>query len=124
MASAFMLTLRMFFDPMSGHALVYSIKDEERIPFKPEDWQIPEEFRRFMEMRGDYINHYVRRVDRILNLHEIDAEIFLDIYFPQWINMKDKEEWDKYDWNEETHNQFRKCLEWCVSKGRFNISWA
>lgn len=87
------LTIQVYVDPATGKPWVWSHDGElKKIPFVPEDWVLPEQFREFTDMRGHHLYHYIDCVENMGYGHRADADILLH-YFPIWDEIKDSENW-------------------------------
>jgi predicted helicase len=90
-------------------------------PYNPSEYQIPEEYRKWINQRGHHFHSYIKQFDETTT--QIEVEIFLH-YYPKWKDIKDDILYDD-EWNEKDHDEFKKCLEWLESKsGVFGISWS
>lgn len=118
------LTIEVYVDPATGKPWVWS-KDGElkKIPFNPEDWILPERFREFAIMRGHHLHPYIKRVEEYEFNSRASADILLH-YFPVWEDIKDKLDWEDYEWDEAKHKLFEECLTWCVKVGHYGASWS
>jgi hypothetical protein len=114
--------LALFIDHTTGMPYVFHLKNGERLPFNAEEWRLPEQFRRFAQMRGHHLMHYVQRFSDT-NIFEASPYALLH-RFPEWSAIKDSDRWAEYEWDETQHNLLKECLEWCDQKGGFNVSWS
>jgi len=106
------ISLNLLLDPKSGQPYTYS--DEGiRCPVSLADFTIPEQFRKYVQMRGSHFHDYIKP----FNGYIVSVEDFLDKY-PEWT---DNNEY----WTKANHDGFKEALEWFVKKKvSFNISWS
>jgi len=83
---------------------------------------VPQEFRRFMQLRGSVFYEYTRSFGE----HEtiVDAVMFLD-GFPQWDEVE-QDEGDSTLWTSHDHNKFYAAMEWFANTPGPNylVSWS
>lgn len=113
------MTILAFLDE-NGSPYVWG-PDGKQKPYVQEEWQLPEEFKEFAVMRGHHLRHYTAIIEEEENRYEAPANILL-YYFPKWNTIK--ENIDDCNWNEDKHNRFRACLEWCDAKGGYGAAWS
>ena len=95
------------------------------VPFDPEDYIVPAEFRRFLNQKGKLFNIYIESFIFENSIPEVDCSAFLT-YFPSWEdvqNSSDYEDCEKF-WTEKDHNEFKQAMEWFESKGSFYVTWS
>jgi hypothetical protein len=119
----FNIMLRLYVDPKTGLPCTYSPVNGRKLVYTVEAWKVPEEFSDFIVQRGHYLRWYTVNMETSIHDFSGDAETFLH-YFPKWEAIEKCENWELYGWNEEKHNQFKKCVEWCASKGGFKMMWS
>ena len=81
---------------------------------------VPEEFRRFLQLRGTVFQEYTRSFGQYETI--VDAAIFLD-GFPPW----DEVETDESEvWCSNDHNKFYVALEWFanIADANYIVSWS
>jgi hypothetical protein len=89
--------------------------------YNPSEYQIPKEYRKYINQHGHHFHSYIKVFDDTTN--QCDVQIFLH-YYPKWDDIK-HEILDDDDWTKEDHNEFKMCLEWLESKsGVYGISWS
>jgi len=107
------ITLNLFIDENTGLPIVY--KKFEKGSFDISEYQVPAEFRRFVQQSGKWFSNYIYEFEG----YSISAELFLE-HYPEWEEaVLDFEGWTKKD-----HDEFRKALEWFSQKGNFIVSWS
>ena len=116
------ISLTMHVDPSTGLPYVWG-PGFERLPYKPEDYCVPEQYRQFLYMRGHLFHQYTRAVEEIDEVFECDPSRILE-HWPCWKSIKDKEEFKYYDWTEEQHNLLKEALKWFSSMLQFKVSWS
>ena len=123
----------IYYEPKTGLPYTYEIVQKKvyvdvhvKNSVDTKDIQaLPERFRQFSEMNGNYLWPYFRKVDREKHVLEADVSLLLE-NFPTWENVKKSDELDeftKHGWDEEKHNLFKECLEWCKEQGGFWGKW-
>ena len=89
-----------------------SIKDEEKTIEECYVSILPERFRQFARMDGNYLWPYFKNVDGMYG--SLQAPIYHILqYFPTWESIKESDKWTQNGWDETKHNLFKECLEWC-----------
>ena len=89
--------------------------------YNPEEYQIPEEYRKWIYQRGHHFHAYIKNFDD--STTQCEADIFLH-YYPKWEDAK-YDILNDDEWTEEDHDGFKKCLKWLVSKpGVFGLCWS
>lgn len=81
---------------------------------------VPEEFRRFLQMRGPVLYEYTRSFGQYETI--VDAVMFLD-GFPPW----DEVEKDESDctWSSNDHNKFYAAVEWLAHQdASYLVNWS
>ena len=117
------LEITTYIDPATGLPIVWHPSELRKIPYVPELWRLPDDFRRFAVMRGQHLHAYTNKIEESENRYSCDANTFLAL-FPTWQRVK-AYLGDEYDyWSEEDHMQFLKCIKWCASKGGYSMSWS
>ena len=109
-------------DKKTGLPFVWVNSNENKIKsYNPEEYQIPEEYRKWIEQRGHHFHAYIKKFDD--STTQCDADIFLH-YYPKWADAK-YDILNEDEWTEEDHDGFKKCLTWLVSKpGVFGLEWS
>ena len=82
---------------------------------------VPEEYRRFIQLRGHVLYEYTRSFAK----HEttVDAVMFLD-GFPQWDEVE-QDEGDSTVWTSLDHNKFFAAVEWfAYSEAAYLVNWS
>ncbi len=109
--------------PVTGKAFVYHYENKKTVKkYDIQDIQIPEKYRRFVELRGHFLHAYTDEFNfsdifetRVYNLLE---------EFPAWEEVTKYEFEDDY-WSEEDHNTFKEALKWFSEQPyTFNASWS
>ena len=84
---------------------------------------VPEEFRRFIQLRGSVLYEYTRSFP----IHEttVDAVMFLD-RFPPWDEVElELEEYAGCEWSSLDHNKFFAAIEWfAYSEASYVVNWS
>ena len=116
------IIINVSIDELTGLPFVWVNSDENKIkPYNPEDYKIPEEYRKYIHQRGHHFHAYIKNFDD--STMQCDADIFLH-YYPKWEDIK-YDILNDDEWNEESHKEFKKCLKWLVSKpGIFGLRWS
>ena len=114
------LTIRVFVDEKTGMPWVWGPTGKP-VPYTPEQWKLPKEFREFAIMRGNHLRAYTATIETEENRCEADTNVLL-YYFPIWRNIQ--EDMVDYGWDEAKHIRFRACLEWCSEKGGYGATWS
>jgi hypothetical protein len=108
-------------DPKTGLPVVGW---ENPVPYNPQDYVVPEEYRTFLTMRNGILRSYTQEAEEDMNMIQLPVEEFVH-YFPEWSSVRAKwSEIELDDWTEETHTQFKEALEWMASKQCFMASWS
>ena len=108
-------------DEVTGLPYILQLNPLVKKPYNPEDYKIPEEYRKWIVQRGHHFHAYIKYFDD--STIQCDVDIFLH-YYPKWEDAK-YNILDEDEWKEEDHNEFKKCLKWLVSKpGVFGIRWS
>ena len=82
---------------------------------------VPEEFRRFIQLRGHVLYEYTRSFAK----HEttVDAVMFLE-RFPPWDEVE-QDEGDPTSWTSLDHNKFFAAIEWfAYSEASYLVNWS
>ena len=80
---------------------------------------VPEEFRRFIHMRGPVLYEYTRSFP--INETTVDAAMFLE-RFPPWDEVERDE--DNDTWSSLDHNKFFAAIEWfAYSEASYLVNW-
>lgn len=100
--------------------------DFKLTPFVPANFVVPEEFRKFIRLRGHMFHAYVDVINSG-DTFEANCYDLLECY-PSWKDVAE-DVWyqDKgYEdyWTEREHYDFKRALEWFNSKGGFFLSWS
>ena len=117
------IIINTYIDEVTGLPYILQLNPLFKKPYNPEDYKIPEEYRKYINQCGHHFHAYIKNFDE--STTQCDVDIFLH-YYPKWIDTKyyilddDDDEWTKKD-----HDEFKNCLEWLVSKsGVFGIRWS
>ena len=86
--------------------------------YSPEDFVIPEKFRKYMCMCQSLLSVYVDFCD--YNSSQLTIDQFLT-NFPTWSHVKTKI--GANTWTEDDHTQFYEALNWLNNKQIFSVSW-
>jgi len=80
---------------------------------------VPEEFRRFLQLRGPVFYEYTRSFGEYETI--VDAVMFLD-GFPPWDEV---EEYADRKWDSTDHNKFYAAVQWFVNADvNYLVSWS
>jgi len=80
---------------------------------------VPEEYRRFLQMKGSILYEYTRSFGK--DQTTVDAEMFLD-GFPPWDEV---EEYADRKWDSTDHNKFYAAVQWFVNADvNYLVSWS
>jgi len=93
------------------------------VPYSPEDHQVPENFRKFLKMRGHHLRYYTQTAELDSGGTLVDAASF-KFYFPTWESINDECDWSNYDWSEELHHEFKEAVTWFAEKDIFTVQWS
>ncbi len=118
----FYLKISVQVDPATGLPFVWG-KNSTKLPYDPEGWRLPEEFREFAQMRGHFLHLYTDTLEQKYRCYELDPGTFLS-HYPTWSEIADRIDFEYDDWNEEKHNRFKRCLKWCDNKGGYVPEWS
>ncbi len=114
----------MHIDETTGMPYVYSnTAPFEKLPYKPEEYCVPEQYRQFLYMRGHLFHEYTREVEKEYSVYECSPADILT-HWPSWDDMKKVDELEYYDWSEADHNLLKEGLEWFKTKGHFHVEWS
>ena len=109
-----MIQLHFNICPTTGEP--YSWLPTGKVYIDIKDYIIPEEYRKWVELRGSHLHSYIQWCEGSTMSCELDY--FLH-FFPEW------EEIDEYDWwTEEDHEEFKAALEYLVKRPGYMISWS
>ena len=126
------VSINMGIDPNTGCAYVHYVNEGflDKKPYDPEEFKIPEQYRKYIEQRGYHFHQYIKIFP--LGCFNASARDFLQVY-PQWddvksgLNVYDYED-DEWGWTEKHHNEFKEFLEWMVEKSQyicvFELHWS
>lgn len=117
----FTIGVSLALDPNDGLPFIWD-GTGKKLPYNTTDYQLPDKYRRFAQMRGHHLHHYTRDFEEDTGQYHCSADAFLH-YFPSWANL-DTEELKTYEWNEADHNLFRECVAWCAEKRCYEFSWS
>jgi len=117
------VSINMGIDPNTGCAYVHYVNEGflDKKPYDPEEFKIPEQYRKYIEQRGYQFHQYVKKFS--MNCFNASARDFLQVY-PQWDDVKsgldvyDQED-EEWGWNEQNHNEFKGFLKWMVEKSPY-----
>ena len=77
--------------------------------------EVPQEFRRFIQLRGSVFQEYVQAFDKTT----ADAQEFLES-FPTWDEISENDNWTSLD-----HNKFYAAVRWFANAGvNYMVSWS
>ena len=109
-----MIELHLSMCPTNGKP--YAWKDSDKVYVDLNDYIIPEEYRKWIQLRGSHLYAYIQWCDESTTSCEI--AYFLE-FFPEW------EEVDEHDWwTEEDHRAFKATLEYLIQRPGYVISWS
>jgi hypothetical protein len=115
------ITLSLHIDKTTGLPYVWG-PGLERLPYKPEDYCVPERFRQFLHMRGHLFHVYTQSVEFTYEcFRSSPADILQE--WPSWEDVKGVEGFEDYDWSEEQHTLLKEALQW-FSEHQFEVSWS
>lgn len=122
----------IYYESETGRPYIFeTIQTGESIPVREKRLKdhfepgLPERFRQFARMDGNYLWPYVRTVDRKYAIVHADVALLLE-HFPTWEYIRNSEQFDelnKNGWNENKHNLFKECLAWSKGQGGFWGEW-
>jgi hypothetical protein len=123
----FDLTIRidMELDEKTGLPFVYYVNEGflDKKPYNPIEFQIPQEYRKYIEQRGHHFHEYIKRFSP--DCMKASVRDFLDVY-PDWSTIK--ESIYDFEWSEKDHEEFKDALKWMVDKSPyicvFDIYWS
>lgn len=96
----------------------------KRIPYDPEEFRVPDQWKKFLSIRGHHMNYYIEDIETNERGYTASMDVF-EHYFPKWENIEAEFKEAKYDyWTEETHNEFEAFVKWCSKKGVFEAHWS
>jgi len=120
MSISLRITLNLQIDPDTGDAYcgykLYDGKPMKKVVYNPEVLRIPEKFRRFVNMSGSYLYHYINEVSE--DTYYCPANNML-MNYPSWSSFTGS----SVGWTEADHNAFEEALEWFSSKECFLLTW-
>ena len=108
--------LNLMVDEKTGMPFVYDGLTKK--PYIPEEYQVPEKYRRFLDQRGSWFCNFILTFEGM----QVSADRFLDNY-PSWEDVMEGED-DMEMWTIQDHEGFQVALEWFASKGCFVVSWS
>ena len=91
-----------------------------RIPYVPEEYVVPEKYRKWTRLRGSHLHMYITTF--MDNETECDAQHFFSS-IPSWDSIKEKAEVYEY-WTLEAHSEFVEAMAWFASRPGFYITWS
>lgn len=109
----------------TGKPFIYKLDTLEK-DYKLPEIVIPEEYRRFLQMRGHFLHIYTDELNED-DMFSTDIQDLLE-YFPSWKEITENPEYsedlDDY-WTEKDHDEFRVALEWFADQPyHFRASWS
>jgi hypothetical protein len=115
----------LYINPTTGLPFIhkYTNTTVETIPYKTEEYRVPEKFRKYLYQHGSQFHYYIAPFHS--RETETTASGFLH-YYPKWEDfVKYNSEYEGGTWCEKDHDEFKKALEWMVSKDDvFTLSWS
>jgi len=108
------ILLQLLIDTNTGLPIVYRDGENEKDGFHVSEYQVPNEYRKFIAQRGHWFHAYVAPFEGT----QVSADMFLEQY-PEWDCEMEEDGWTKED-----HDEFRRALEWFSWKGNFLVSWS
>ena len=119
----FSIELCLRFCSTTGKPYVYD--REFKKVFELPTVEVPEEHRRFVQLRGSIFHAYTEFYNE-KDIYQVPVEGILEA-FPEWEDVKSSSWYEGYkeeDWSEADHNAFKKALEWFVAQPySFQASW-
>jgi len=107
--------------PDTGKPFYYN-KDDFRKMYDISEINVPEEYRKYLVIRGHFLHVYTR-VFNEEDRFEVDTSEFLD-EFPSWKITRADDKYDDY-WTEQDHRSFKALLKWTVQQPAFFVvSWS
>lgn len=98
------------------------VEEKENLSVEDKNMPIlPERFRQFARMDGNYLWPYFKNVNYSIPLKA--PVYYLLQHFPTWESIKESDEWAQNNWDETKHNLFKECLEWCNTQKGFWGQW-
>lgn len=117
-----LITLNLLIDPSTGNAYCgYRLntgKPMTKIEYDPKKFCVPEQFRRFTDMKGSHLYHYINEVSE--DTYYCTANNML-LNYPSWSSVSER--MGGGVWTENDHNAFEEALEWFSSKECFLLTW-
>jgi hypothetical protein len=116
MAFTMVITINVNIETKTGLPFVWYNNNGfiDKKPYIPEEYKIPEVYRRFIQLRGHHFRVYVYP---FLNAYQIFVDDFLE-YYPEWEFVKSENGFTESHmyWTEEDHNTLKSALIWMCSK--------
>ena len=121
----FYIKLRLSLCETTGKPCFYDYTDGTfKINYDVSSITVPEEYRRFLTMRGHYMQLYTQDVDISNDCFDADISQLLEV-FPEWKDIESSELSKRYEWTEKDHNAFHEALKWFnKQKCAFYVSWS
>ena len=90
-----------------------------RIPYIPEQYVVPEKYRKWAKLRGRYLHMYMEKF--VPDDDSCDATTFYN-NMPEWISIEHHAA--SYKWTLEEHAEFVEAMSWFASRPGFYVSWS
>jgi hypothetical protein len=127
MGFTMVITINVNINPKNGFPFIWYNNNGaiDKKPYIPEEHEIPEMYRRFIELQGHHFRAYIYPFEKV---DQVGVDDFLE-YYPEWEFVKTENGLTsefKY-WTQEDHNLFRCALQWMCSNSlvsAFSISWS
>ena len=105
------IMVQFMIDTHTGLPIVCN-KSRDNNALCDQKYQVPEQYRRFVQQRGHWFSRYVSQFEGT----SVSADVFLAQY-PEWEPEDDI-------WTKEDHDDFQTALEWFSRKGNFVVVWS
>lgn len=94
-----------------------------QIPYEPQDFVVPEKYRKYMDQRGSHFHAYIKSFGELCCQTSVD--VFLH-YYPKWEDVQAflEKEGLGDDWVLADHEGFKEALHWMSSTNIFGLSWS
>jgi hypothetical protein len=112
--------LKLQIDTDTGLPFVWG-QNWTRLPYDPESYKVPQQFRRLIWQRGDHWHQYIKNYDSGWEF-EATATDFLYNY-PNWADVSASMGINN-DWAEADHTYFKAALQWFASKDGYYLHWS
>ena len=121
----FYIKLRLSLCETTGKPCFYEYIDGTfKINYDIGSITVPEEYRRFLTMRGHHMRLYTEDVNISQDYYDADISELLEV-FPSWDEVEESTLVKRYDWTKQDHDAFYAALEWFNKQSyTFYASWS